>query len=382
MFQCMVGRNGNEVEIRFPCVESDIRRVQRELEIPYPTDTRVKVLGVQSDIEQLEILENQTEDLDFLNLLGRIMYGMDVHEYEQFRIGLYHECCTELRAIIDISRSTNRYSIMNPNDLRQSGLDHELDIRGSIPKSEVESTDYSLIGKQLLDSGTCEKTPYGLLYVNEEIPIADYFDGVHMPAYYDRDFQFAVSLHNDTDKDFIFLPCSDEELLRAAHRLNTSFPYDLNITIEDTSLRNDALMNWAALATDIYELNSFARLIDRMDEDDTERYLMVLDYVDRYCGGVGELRNVVRIGQSLSAFSVYPNAMCDAEIGMTLLGEYDVPEELWEFFDAERFGEQFRNKESGQFTENGYIGINNREEIKNCLRQTEETDGMSMGGMA
>ncbi len=382
MFQCMVGRNGNEAEIRFPCEESDLRRVQRELEIPYPTDTRVKVLGVLSDIEQLEILENQTEDLDFLNLLGRIMYGMDVHEYEQFRIGLYHECCTELRAIIDISRSTNRYSIMNPNDLRQSGLDHELDIRGGIPKSEVESTDYSYIGQQLLDSGKCENTPYGLLYVNEEIPIADFFDGVHMPAYFDRDFQFAVSLHNDTDSDFIFLPCSDEELMRAAKRLNTSFPYDLKVQIEDVKDDGSELVNRLIEGADVCTLNRYARLVDGFIPDVREKYMAVLSYVDKTFEDTGGLRSLdaaVKIGGVLHAFSYFSNAMSDYELGCSAVRDRLPDDSFEDYFDFERYGEDLRMKQNGVFSEDGYVGLRDGNVLRQQLTQK---NNMSMGEMS
>ena len=100
MIKFVVTRNGQEADIRFPCEEKDIRRVQDKLGIPYETDTRVKVLAVDSDIEQLSILEGQTADMDFLNLLGRLMYGMDKHEYDQFRMGLYHESPSELKDII------------------------------------------------------------------------------------------------------------------------------------------------------------------------------------------------------------------------------------------------------------------------------------------
>ena len=90
-----VSRNGLTSEIKCPCDEEEISHVQDDLDIPYDTDTRVTVIGVDSDIEQLSVLEGQTVDLDFLNLLGRLMDGMDCGEYEQFRIGLYHECFTD-----------------------------------------------------------------------------------------------------------------------------------------------------------------------------------------------------------------------------------------------------------------------------------------------
>lgn len=48
-----VSRNGLTSEIKCPCDEEDISRVQDDLDIPYDTDTRVTVVGVDSDIEQL-----------------------------------------------------------------------------------------------------------------------------------------------------------------------------------------------------------------------------------------------------------------------------------------------------------------------------------------
>ena len=327
-----VSRNGLTSEIKCPCDEDDIWHVQDALEIPYDTDTSVTVIGVDSDIEQLSVLEGQTVDLDFLNLLGRLMDGMDCGEYEQFRIGLYHESFTDLRDIINVTRSLGRYSIIDPDNLRESGIDHEMNLRGAVPRSEFETRDFAEVAQGLIDSGKCEKTPYGLLYVNNEVPFSDYFDGKHMPAYFDRDFQIACSLSNGTDEEFVFLPCSSSELMRAAKRLGSAFPYDLKVTIEDTNFKNDELMKLPD-GSDINTLNSFAILLDRFGEGDIEKFLAVLDYVDKYFGGVGDLRNAVRIGDNIHAFTFYPNAMGYEELGWKLLEEQDVPEELHKYFN-------------------------------------------------
>ena len=375
-----VTRNGRKADIRFPCLEKDIRRVQNELEIPYETDTRVKILAVDSDIEQLSALEGQESDLDYLNLLGRLMYGMDEHEYRQFRMGLYHETVFDLKSMINIAVVPNRYSIIT-EDLHESGLDHELDVRGGIPSSEVDITDYSIVAKKLLDSGKCEDTPYGKLYVNEEIPIEEFFDGRHMPPYFDRQFQIACFLENDTDRDFLMLPCTDEELLRSAKRLGTSFPYDLKVSIEDFCDHNNELVARLIKNADVYTLNNYAQVADRFDDDERDKFMNVLSYIDRSfrdVGGLGSLSAATRIGSNLEAFSFYPNVMCDDELGMTHLEEHDVPEELWEYFDTERYGEDIRNEENGQFTENGYVGICDHQLLRHCLTQNQS---QGMGGI-
>lgn len=373
-----VTRNGRKVDIRFPCLEKDIRRVQNELEIPYETDTRVKILAVDSDIEQLSALEGQESDLDYLNLLGRLMYGMDEHEYSQFRMGLYHETVFDLKDMINIALVPGRYSIIT-DDLHESGLDHEMDVRGGIPTSEVDITDYSIVAKKLLDSGKCEKTPYGTLYVNEEIPIEEFFDGKHLPPYFDRQFQVACFLENDTDKDFLMLPCTDAELLRSAKRLGTSFPYDLKVSIEDFSDHNNELTARLIRNADIYTLNRYATLVDGFDEDEKEKFKAVLSYVDRVfkdLGGLGSLAAATKIGSALDAFTYYPNAMCDEELGMTLLDEHDVPEELWEYFDSESYGEDFRADEHGDFSADGYVGINDSQTLRNAMNQNQGMGGI------
>ena len=370
-----VSRNGLTSEIKCPCDEEEIRHVQDELDIPYDTDTSVTVIGVDSDIEQLSVLEGQTVDLDFLNLLGRLMDGMDCGEYEQFRIGLYHECFTDLRDIINTTQSVGRYSIIDPNNLRESGIDHEINLRGGVPAAEIDKRDFAAVAQGLIDSGKCEKTPYGLLHVNKEVPLADFFDGKHMPAYYDRAYKFACFLNNDTGEEFVFLPCSNVELLRAAKRLGSAFPYDLEVTIEDTTLKNKELMRLTNGA-DINTLNSFAKILDRFGEGDIEKLLAVLDYVDKYFGGIGDLRNVVRIGDNIHAFTFYPNAMGYEELGWTLLEEQDIPEELHKYFNAEVYGEDYLGEQAGRFTERGYVGINDYPRIKNCLRMTDGMGGM------
>ena len=375
MIGFVVTRNGQEAAIRFPCAEIDIRRVQSQLEIPYETDTRVKICTVDSDIEPLSVLEGQAADLDFLNLLGRLMYGMDKHEYDQFRMGLYHESPAELKDIVNISRAVNRYSIIT-DDLYESGLNHELDVRGGIPTSEVDITDYTVSAKKLLDSGKCMDTPYGKLYVNEEIPIEDFFDGVHMPPYIDRQFQVACFLDNGADRDFLMLPCTDAELQRSARRLGTSFPYDLKVQIEDFTNHSDPLISRLVTGADIYTLNRYACITDRFDEDDMEKYLTAIGYVDRYFGGVRDLRNAVDIGERLDSFSFYPNAMSDEELGRSLLDEQDVPEELHGYFDTGKYGEDYLGEQAGRFTENGYIGIRDYDAVRPLLQQTGGMGGI------
>lgn len=188
--------------------------------------------------------------------------------------------------------------------------------------------------------------------------------------------KYRTTERNGTDSEFMFLPCSDAELMRAARRLGTSFPYDLKVTVEDTSFSNaelDKLLD----NTDIYTMNEFARLMDSFDETETDKYLTVIGYMESQFGVSGDLKKIVRFGKNLDAFTHYANAMCNEDLGNTLLEEHDVPEDMWDYFDAERYGEDVCKTEHGHFTGNGYVGINNFAEIKPCLEQNDGMGGMT-----
>ena len=378
MIKFTVTRNGQEADIRFPCTEKDIRRVQTELDIPYERDTCVKILAVDSDIEEFFVLKGKSADLDFLNLLGRLMYGMDEHEYRQFRMGLYHEKASDLKDIINITQSVNRYSIIT-DDLYESGLDHEMDLRGGIPTSEVNVTDYSKVAKELIDSGKCEETPYGKLYVNEEIPIDKFFDGRHMPPYFDRDFQIACFLESGSDRDFLMLPCTDAELQRSAMRLGAGSPHDPGVKVVDFNDHNSDLVARLIKHADIWSLNGYAALVDGFDADEKDKFMAVLSYADRSykeVGGLGTLSAAVKIGGVLDVFTWYPNVMGDRELGATILEEREIPEDLWDYFDVERCGGDFRADENGDYSSDGYVGIDDSRVLRNAMSQNQGMGGI------
>ena len=380
MITFTVSRNGNKAKFRVPCKEDDIRDVQSQLEIPYDTDTRVYIDGVDSNAPELCILEGQNGNLDFMNLLGRVMYGMDCGEFEQFRAGLFVEEPGDITEIINLAQSVDRYSLIKEDDLRESGLNHEMNLRGAIPKAEIEKTDYVAIAQKLIDSGECEDTPYGKVYVNKDHPISEFFDGKHMPAYYDRHCQYAVTLRNENgDEDCMFLPCTRAELMRAAARLHTAFPNDLTYEIDDTELEDERLGQYMEGA-DIQTLNEYAGLIDNMDSEETEKFIAVVDYCQQYFKGADNPRNILKICKNLDSFSYVSGIDNCRDLGDYLIaesGDYNYDADLDNYYNYEAFGEDYLGEQAGRFTEHGYVGINDWETVQHYL----SSDAMEMGGM-
>ena len=61
---------------------------------------------------------------------------------------------------------------------------------------------------------------------------------------------------------------------------------------------------------------------------------------------------------------------------MTLLEEHDGPEELWEYFDSDSYGADFRADEHGDFSDDGYVGINDSLALRKAMNQNQDMGGI------
>ena len=376
MISFILSKNGHFASLRCPADEADIEYVQHKLEIADPLDTVVKVTTVNTDIPELKVLEDQDADMDFLNLLGRFMYGLDAHEYKQLQAGLFHDKCTELKDIINVAANAHRYSVIDTNDLRRSGLEYELDLRGAIPTDEVNSTDYIRIANDLINSGTCKESPYGLIHVNEDLYCNEFFDGEHMPPYFDRMYVAACTLENKNGNEFVMLPVKDREIERALKRLGADSAGSVDVVLEETTAGVDDEVEEMMRSSDVFTINRFSKAFDKLKGDETDHLYAAAEWVKAAAEMNIDLNKLADIAENLDAFTFYPNALSSDEIGMTLLEEHQVPEDLWDYFDTERCGEDFIAKEQGRFTSRGYVGVNDFDTVQKLIGFDQ-----SMGGM-
>ena len=137
---------------------------------------------------KLSMLEDCEVSLDALNYLGKRLDGMDKLERKQFLAVL---SCDEaeigygLKNIINLTDNLARYTLIeDTDDLERVGLIHMLNARGGLSESEYTNSEWLIAeGTKLLESGKGIDTEYGKLFINEDIPFEEKFNGTTLPPY-------------------------------------------------------------------------------------------------------------------------------------------------------------------------------------------------------
>ena len=145
------------------------------------------VIGIEPT--ELSMLKDCEVSLDALNYLGKRLDGMDKLERKQFLAVL---SCDEadigygLKNIINLTYNLARYTLKgDTDDLERIGRIHMLNVRGALSESEYNNSEWlAEEGMKLLESGTGIDTEYGKLYINEDVPFEEIFNGTTFSAYY------------------------------------------------------------------------------------------------------------------------------------------------------------------------------------------------------
>ena len=226
-------------EIRFPCSETELSKKLGELGM---NTEHLAPIGTIIEIEpvELSVLEDCDVSLDALNYLGKRMDGMCKAERNQFLAVL---SCDELeigyglKNIINLTYNLARYTLIeDTDDLERIGRIHMLNVRGFLSEAEYSNSEWlAEEGMKLLNSGSGIDTEYGKVYVNEDVPFDEMFNGTTFPAYYCEPNSVAgVEIGYFDLTELVELPCEDIAIKKALCRLGADSIKDCKITVDST----------------------------------------------------------------------------------------------------------------------------------------------------
>ena len=375
-------RNGHLTWLNLPCTEQEMQDAEQEIGITDPKDTKFLLVDIDSGISELNVLSGKVHDLDHLNLLARYIHGMCEGEFNQYRAALFITKATDLKDIINLTQHTQNYSLIAPTDtLESAGRNHYLDLHGCYTVGEEEKLNFSGIAAELIASGKGISTPYGLVFENG-LDCPEFFNGVNIPCYYDRQFVFGYSISNGYNEEYIFLPCHDTEIDKAMKRLGVQDLSQCRVTYEDFGL--DSTTPFHSLieeleVTELYDLNRLAYEIQDFNAEKLIKLYALFAYTQEHeC--IDPIRAMTCLADHIDDFDFAPNAASTEELGEYLIresGRYDYDPELEDYYMFDQFGEDTMSEQDGMFLEIGYVGI--RDDIQ--LWEILEQDGQQMGGI-
>ncbi len=250
-------------EITFPCSETELSKKLGELGMNLAHLSPMATV-IEIEPSELSVLEDCEVSLDALNYLGKRLDGMDELEQKRFLAAL---SCEEaeigygLKNIINLTYNLEHFTLIeDTSDLEKAGLTHMLVIRGGLSVTESQNKDWLIAeGRKLLDSGKGIDTGYGTLFINEEFPFRDVFNGTTFPAYYcESNSVLSVELGFSNQTELVELPCEEVAIKKALCRLGADDILDCKVEVD--SSRNISDEQWEKIrevekTKDVFGLN-------------------------------------------------------------------------------------------------------------------------------
>ena len=198
MIDLIIKTNGSERHLSLPIDEQFVPGITEK--------NSVTTVMVVNEPESLRYLVGKQWSVDELNFLAKRLESFDKLEDAQFNAAVSYLQPQSIKDLINLTFNLPRYSIIrNVFNLAEVGRTYIITRQQAMSLEEIEQTDFAKIGREVLTSGKGIPTEYGLLFINEDIPEEQVYDGKHFPEYAYKDSLLCVSVSckGETEYDII-----------------------------------------------------------------------------------------------------------------------------------------------------------------------------------
>ena len=383
-----------QATIPFPLAQDqyeDCVELLEKLEVGSATKQDCKVLEISSAFPVLKRTEMLTVNLDELDYLAKRLASFDVGEAAQFQAMAHKLELFELKDLINLTFCCQQATVITDfTNLEAIGRDHYMNLHGGCASTqELEDLDGAETARLLIDSGTGEVTPYGVVYDNG-MKLEQYYDGQHFPAYLYEPCMLMIGLTfrlepEDTKNiTWLYLPAAKGQLERAMVRSGITDPADMRFRFSESMFPDEVDVALDFRYENIYELNDLALAVSKLSVEAQKKLGAVVEMAEpEYASQIRHL------AENLEQFEFAPGAHTPAEYGRFMIqesGHFEYDENLEGFYDYEKFGLQRMEQESGMFTDRGYVSYHGTMSLEELMMEdpTEsfrEGQGLQMGGM-
>lgn len=383
-----------QATIPFPLAQDqyeDCVELLEKLEVGSATKQDCKVLEISSAFPVLKRMEMLTVNLDELDYLAKRLASFDVGEAAQFQAMAHKLELFELKDLINLTFCCQQATVITDfTNLEAIGRDHYMNLHGGCASTqELEDLDGAETARLLIDSGTGEVTPYGVVYDNG-MKLEQYYDGQHFPAYLYEPCMLMIGLTfrlepEDTKNiTWLYLPAAKGQLERAMVRSGITDPADMRFRFSESMFPDEVDVALDFRYENIYELNDLALAVSKLSVEAQKKLGAVVEMAEPEYAS-----QICRLAENLDQFEFAPGAHTPAEYGRFMIqesGHFEYDENLEGFYDYEKFGLQRMEQESGMFTDRGYVSYHGTMSLEELMMEDpaetfREEQGLQMGGM-
>ena len=374
---------GRNINIKFPCAESEYQAACRELELK---DNYAFVRDVVEP-KALALKKDTFVNLDEINYLAKRMYSFDQKELFSFFAAVEAGDYVSTKDLINLTFNLNCYTLIRDvSNLKNVGRNYVLCREVAISVDELEKMDLEKIGRELLSSGKGIPTKYGLLFRNEDVAFETLYKGKGFPAYYYTGGEvLGVEIENGGERDYIYFPCEETEIDRALQRIGASDISECskNIDFCGGDREWEKYFNDLLQKNDIESVNAISSAINRLGatEDAISENLYKLSAVMEFAGVTSaDTEKVIRLAKNLDEFEYYREIGNDYNLGTKLI-ENEIgaaAEKIDDYIDYEKYAQDFLEERGGAYTKYGdVVYLRDDQSLSEILGENE----IKMGGI-
>ena len=378
-----IGYDNLTVEIEFPIDDDELDRILRENYMPTDT-TKLFYVRTIDYPNVLSVLSKSEVNLDQLNYLAKRLDCLDDDEMDQFVVAVDYENIGSLRDLINLSFNLDKCTLIKDiSDMTKVGREYILKTEGSVPADSKYDEHYAQVGMDLLNSGRGVFTPKGLLF-REDKPLEELYDGQVFPYFAYNESIVDIEIEYNGKSEMVFLPDSELAFGKALKRLGAPDLEACECSLELTNARYSKLVdsfNEVFEKDGINELNSILKTLDEYDID-PNKVAALLEYTGATSSS--DINVLIDSADDFELITEIDEGDYD-EVGRYFINhsdDYDLSEELEDFFNFDQFGEYIADEHSGQFVSGGFIYYTGYTGLDEILDQLDTADNsMRMGGM-
>jgi len=341
----------------FPYGESEISNVYNQLELETSIAPNCYIEEVVYDPDINEVLKGKECNIDELNFLFKRMDSFDTKERKVFLASAFAENPETIAELINLSFNTYCYSLVSDfNNLETVGKDIYLSEKQAATVKELDELDGESFAMGVIKNNPNSRiTPYGVLYINSNVP-EQIYNGKQFPPYHWKETVATIQLTAKGTNEFIYLPCSDVEIEKALLRLETPYLHDCEVAIDIHNF-SDRIINIISADTTplikIDTLNKLAEYYKEIGNHDIEYFEKLMDYVKPRT-----VEEIFALADSMYEFELFDGIHSVENYGRYMIcesGHFEYDSNLEEYIDFKRYGQEKMANEFGAFSEKGYI---------------------------
>ncbi len=363
------------VSVHFPIV--DYESVYKNLQVigignVSVRDCLVKVLDGRYPI--LKRLEEKELNVDELDYLAKRLESFEKYERAQFLGAAIIQDIHNISDFIDLTFCCQAVTVIQDfTDLAAIGRMHYMDLYGGVTEEEMKIMDFQEAALSLILKQEGIITPYGVVY-NNEMELEHCYDGLHFPKYrYSNETILTIavtdrSLPEDTTNiTWLYLPVEDCQIERALLRAGIR---EENIRLQyDDSKLPSALIDLMGPEENLFEINKLCACFQQFGSGYREQAEAALQIATP-----ANTTQAYNLLCQIDLFDFIPDISTAEEYGKHMImdsGNYNIDENLVEYIDFKRYGEQRMVAEFGKFTGSGYISYRGFISIEELMARNE-----------